>query len=308
MKQEQKLAIYNALRGKAIAGQGETTAADGGNLVDKLLYEVIPPNFMQGSIYERCNIVNLVAANGVLLPRLDTTDVDTGGYFDALASWIAEGDSITLSKIKFDQKSVTLKKCAARLPLTNELMEDVDAFIGYIGLVGGAAIRAAIERAMIYGSSTELGGITDANKEATVFVDEQATKETTAKLMIASYYGGQNGVWTISQDVWAQMILDYDLGSGLVFTDNGPTLFSYPVRVLPTASSNCMVLADWSQFVIFQKELRQEISEHVYFATDQSSIKLVARLQGAPIWSDPTNVQDTSIVSPFVALSSMETS
>lgn len=300
MKLDKKLAIQ-----KAISGQGEKVSADGGVLADQPVIDIFPINFMEGGIYELCNKIN-ISNEGIKLPRYDTSNATDLSFFGARAYWLEEGQALVNSKIAFDSKTLHLRKVVASIPATNEIIEDADALVGYINTIGVNAINYQIDRALLYGlTQFACGGICAGSSEATIYVDSTGTWAGTGASMVGSYYGGPKGVWIMSQNVWAELVLEHQNDFILEMVNGRPYFFGYPIMVCAAAKENCLILGDFSQYTIVQKELRRQLSEEIYFDTDQSAIKFTARLQGAPIWSDPVTLEDGSVVAPFVALSTM---
>lgn len=292
---------------KIIHGQGERVAADGGSLVDQPVVQIMPPNLMEGTIYSRCQIMNLEKNNGITLPRYDTSEINDLSFLGARGSWVEEGGDIPKSKVQFDNKRLTLRKCAVNIPATNEILEDVDALIGYINFAGVNAIRYQVDRALIYGlNQFAAGGVVAGGSEATIFLPPEPTWAATAAKMIGSYYGGAEGIWVVSQNVWAELVLEHQSDFLLEMVGGRAYLFSYPIYVCKAANPDCMILGDFSQYMVVQRELRQDISEHTLFDTDQSQLRFVLRIQGAPVWNSPVTLEDGSIVAPFVALDGME--
>jgi hypothetical protein len=69
-----------------------------------------------------------------------------------------------------------------------------------------------------------------------------------------------------------------------------------------------IILADFSRYIIATREIRNEVSIHVLFLTDQDAFRFIWRIDGAPI--DQTSIQPLNslasppnfVSSPFVAL------
>ena len=291
---------------KSILGQGEKVQADGGSLVDKPVIEIIAPKFMNGSIYERCRIMN-ISNEGITLPRYDTSDATDLSFFGARAYWTEEGGNLDTTKIAFENKPLKLRKVVSTIPATNEILADVEAMISYINTIGVEAIKYQIDRALIYGNdSFAAGGVVGSAKEATIFLPAEASWATTCAKMIGSYYGGAEGCWLMSQNVFAELVLEHQNDFFLEFSAGKVYLFGYEIVVSNAAKEDTLILGDWSQYQVVQKELRSDISGHTRFDTFESVIRMVARIQGAPIWSSPVTLNDGSEVAPFVALEPME--
>ena len=69
-------------------------------------------------------------------------------------------------------------------------------------------------------------------------------------------------------------------------------------------SAGDLLLADLSQYVVaLKEELRVDLSQHAYFSTDQTAVRLISRFEGCPLWQNTLTTQDSShTVSPFVIL------
>jgi len=299
MKLEKKLAIQ-----KAIMGQSEKVDTA---LNDQPIIDILAPNFMEGSIYELCNKINVTSNNGITLPRYDTSRATDLSFFGARAYWVDEGEPTPDSKIQYDNKVMPLRKVIAKIPATNEIIQDVDAMVGYINTIGVNSVKYQLDRAVIYGlSQFAMGGVCAGGDEATVYVAGTGTWAGTGAKMVGSYYGGSKGVWVMSQDIWAALVTEHQNDFLLDMFEGKAYFLGYPVFVCSAAKDDCLILGDFSQYTIVQKELRKEISEHVLFDSDQSVIKIAMRVQGAPIWSSPVTLENGSVVAPFVALNTME--
>jgi len=317
MKEKKQLDIYNVITNgkvaeyKTSAGQNEATAADGGALVDLPTVDVVSPNFMLNSIYDRCKIMNIDSmrnANGITLPKYDVSDVNDGNFWGVAANWVPEGELIPKSTIKFVPKQMKLNKLAVRIPTTNELLMDVPALVGYVNEVGGEALRYTIDRAIIYGNSAySMGGVVGSDDDATIYVAELSSKMETSQAMASSYYGGQDGIWVLSQDVFNTIVTEFTDNDALSFEGGDKYLYGYPIYVLACANRNTMLLGDFSQYQVVQKELRKDISEHVLFDTDESVIRLVARLQGTPIWNTTMTLANSAALSASAPVELLET-
>lgn len=310
MKRQKTEEIYKTITNgkgpaitKYIAGQGEAVQVDGGALVDQPTIDVMSPNFMHNSIYAKCRVMNIDSkrnANGITLPKYDTSSVTDDGFYGVDANWVAEGATLPESNITFTPKVMKLNKVVVNIPVTEELLEDVPAIVGYVNDVGGEAIRYKTDRAIIFGDSAySMGGVVGSDDASTIYVTEGVSKEATAKTMLASYYGGCEAIWVVSQDVWAELVDEFDGDLALHYEGCQAYLYGYPVYILAAGNDNTMLLGDFSQYQIIQKELRRDISEHVYFDSAQNNIRIIARLQGTPIWSSVMTMANSAIsVSP----------
>ena len=81
-----------------------------------------------------------------------------------------------------------------------------------------------------------------------------------------------------------------------------PVIFSEKMETLGTEGD--ILLADFSQYVIgLRQGMRFDLSQHVYFNTDEFAARLIERHDGQPLWDDALTLEDGSTsVSPFVTL------
>ncbi len=64
------------------------------------------------------------------------------------------------------------------------------------------------------------------------------------------------------------------------------------------------MLCDFSQYVCgLRSEMRIDLSQHLYFTTDEGAARLIERHDGQPLWDEALTLEDGSTeVSPFVTL------
>ena len=80
-----------------------------------------------------------------------------------------------------------------------------------------------------------------------------------------------------------------------------PVIFTEKTEVL--GDEGDILLADFSQYIIGLRDgLRMDVSQHVYFESDESVGRLIERHDGQPLWSKPLKLADGTTVSPFVTL------
>jgi HK97 family phage major capsid protein len=303
MKTKEKQAILDAIMEKANVGQNYTTAGDGGNAINPALLDLIPPNTSFGGIYDRCSKIS-TSRNKVNVPTYNTTTVDDGGQFGSLAQWLVEGEAYDLEKMSLDQKQLTLRKLGIVIPITEELAEDAEAFVGIVRRVMIDNIRYQLERALIYGNGgLAAGGVVGTNDHATIYVSGAGNVAADLVAVLSSYYGGDQGVWVLSHDVFADIVSSF--ASDISYNPASGLLYGYPVLIARSANAGCMMLADWSQYLLAQRDIKTAVGESIYFQSDQLLLKANIRVQGTPNWSSTQTLEDGSVVAPFVALSDM---
>ena len=285
-------------------GQNEATASEGGNLVgSESLPDILSPNFSNGSIYADSKILNLGKNSngmkiGVSKATVDTEESVRGG---SRAYVLLEGATKQYSKAAFDVVDLKLKKMAVTTPLTDEIKQDVEALPSYISDSQSEAAMALIDYNIVHGDGSFMNGIASDPSTGTVSTTDPITSAE-LKDIFDLYYGGKAGKWYLSKSVWNQ-ITDLAITTSnfpLVFTPDGPILWGYPVIVTSVMEDNEILLADMTQYIIIQKEIRQAVNESVLYLTDEQILRSVIRMNGQSAWKTAITLGDGSVVHPFV--------
>ena len=290
-------------------GQEEGTNDEGGFLVqNNLIAEILAPNFMTGTLYERCNIFNLGDNNnsGARIPIANEPTRNTSGIRGgALAYWVEEGIAKTPSIAEFSIIDLDLNKAAVVIWLTDEIKQDSEMLVQYVQKTAQEAIQWLVDRAILYGNGAQLNGV--ATHAATGFsAIAGAITAANLKDIFDLYYGGDQGVWVLGQDLWIEITNLWDTATqtpAIPLTwdaDGTARLWGYPVVVTDVMSDRSICLGDFSQYVIIQKEVNAAVSESLKFLEDESCFRFVLRINGSPMWVSPLTVNDGSIVHPFV--------
>ena len=163
MKKEDRVKLGTQLqRLIKSTGQNEATDADGGYLVEHpITLPILAPNFMAGSLYERCRVINVgEMANGVKIPIAAETSRSTAGIRGGVLSyWVGEGVAKTPSTAQFGQLNLGLNKLACVVPVTDELKQDSEALGQYVSAASGDAILFNVDRAILYGNGGQINGV-----------------------------------------------------------------------------------------------------------------------------------------------------
>lgn len=142
-----ELAKRNGADATVVRALGESTLAGGGALVQREISDDFFELLYASTAYLQGGPKNVQMQSGVL-------DV-SGGATGASATWVGENAEITKSEPTFRQATLSLKKIAVLVPISNDLRmhaaHNVDAFVRD-DIV--AATEVAIDSAMIRGSGT----------------------------------------------------------------------------------------------------------------------------------------------------------
>lgn len=311
---------------KAPSGLSEVVPADGGFLVGSQRQEgVMMRDYMNGMVWNRAmNIPIGPNSNGLTMNVLaEASRVNGSRWGGVLGYWLAEADEKTSSKPTFKQLEPKLKKVAALVYATDELLMDSTALAGVISAVVPQELAFQKDDAAINGSGVgkPLGILNapalvtvakEANQAATTLVAENIIKMWARRWARGSY------VWFINQDVEPQlhqMNLPVGTGGALVYMPPGGlsgapygTLYGQPVIPIEQCATlgtvGDIILADMSQYLTISKGgVQQAESIHVRFIYDESVFRFVERVDGMPAWySALTPFKGSNTQSPFVAL------
>jgi HK97 family phage major capsid protein len=307
---------------------GEGTNADGGYAV--------PPDF-------RAEIMKFVQGEDSLLAMTDqqttssnqmtvpTDGTTPWGNSGVNANWTDEGTDITLSKPALGQLTVKAYKLAALVPMTEELLEDAGAMSNYLRTKVPQKFISAINTALYSGNGTgkPTGLMTSGSKVVQAAVTGQGAGTVVAtnivKMWGRMYAPLRSGaVWLINQDVEQQLQLLAMPGTApqvpLYLPPGGfsgapyGTLFGRPVISLEACSAvgtegDIMLVNPKSYLSVLKASgMRQDVSMHVYFASDITAFRFVMRVGGQSWWSAALTRQNGSnTLSNIITLNSTRT-
>ena len=271
----------------------------------------------------------ITASKGITLPLDSTTPWQVAG--GVLAAWIAEGADLTLTKPALGQLTVNTNKLAALVPVTDELLEDVNSLSRYLTTKVPQKFNSSINTAIVAGTGTgQPQGLLNAACKITQTAEAaQGAGTIVAKNIVKMWsrlYAGcrPNSVWLINQDTEQQLLLLAMPGttpqvplymppgglSGAPFA----TLLGRPVIPVEACSAlgteGDIILTDLTQYLSVMKTggIRQDVSIHLYFLSDHTAFRFIMRLGGQCYWPGVLARQNGSnTLSCLITLSSTRT-
>ena len=301
---------------KAPTGQNEATAADGGNLVYHELANDIFGLMTTGSvIYPKTRKYPVGdRANGVKIPYWDKGGV-VGQTQQPRGFWLAEAASKTNTKVTFGQHDLALGKLAFLIPLTDEIMEDVSILKALILEEVRNKIGWDMDNAILNLSTATSGmmGVFDVGS-ANFLVEPVAHAATYTAAIIRDIVGGvapslRGGAeWYMSNQAWVAIC--GALGPGvanqynLLADPKAMTLDGKPVNIMEQMANfgtdGDVLLGNFNAgYVCATKgDIKVDISKDFRFDYDETILRLVVRVAGAPVVRSMT-LPDTSVVSAF---------
>jgi HK97 family phage major capsid protein len=297
-------------------GHHEGFGNQGGYLVPEDFIERLWARvFATGSILARCDRLPMTKGKEARLPAI--TDGGAARFGGVQTFWTEEAAPVAQTGFEIEQIKLSLRKMLSLIYTTDELLEDAPVLAATIERLFGLAAAFKIEKEVINGTGAGLPlGVMKSPALITVDKDagQAAGTVSVANLsnMVSRLWGPSHkqAVWLMSNDVLGSvMALEGVDGSTLIETgpDRERLLHQIPVELCEHTAAlggtGDILLADFSQYLLAEREPNLLSSIHVRFLTDESAFKLRYRVDGAPAWKTtitPDNSANTQ--SPFVTL------
>lgn len=315
--------VHNKLEAAA-TGQGEAVDSDGG--------AVLQPDFstvIEQRMHDTGTIMGLIAPIGVSGNRLVERYIDeqsraAGSRWGSVRGyWVAEGNSLTASSVKFAKREIELEKVAALGYASNELLEDFPAMSGIFNEGFAEELVFLTEDAIIEGNGNgkPLGitiapcfiGVTKETNQAAATILVRNLSNMWVRLPSRSK---SSAVWLINNECNPQLDdLTIVAGTAAVeprFVNYGPDgilrIKGRPVIEVEYCSAlgtqGDIILADFSQYRLINKGgVKQDSSIHVRFVNDEVAFRATYRVGGQPKPKTTiTPFKGSATLSPFVGL------
>lgn len=326
--------LYNTATGLNEDG-GSPAGSDGGFLVQTdFAAGIINQVFETGIIASRCGSITISSgANATTINGIDETSRATGSRYGGVRGyWMAEADEKTASKPKFRQIELKLRKLAALVYATDEVLADASQLESIVGEACVSELRFLLDDAILNGGGTTqpLGVLASGALVTQDAVSGQGAGTVIAENVISMWSrlfaaSRPNAVWLINQEVEPQLIqMKYEGAAGGVYPVYLPpgglsgaqygTLFGRPVIPVEQCAAlgtvGDIILGDFTNgYVLARKgDIKGDMSIHVRFIYDESVFRFVMRVDGQPVRASVlTPYKGSATQSHFVALSSTRT-
>jgi len=309
-------------------GLGEAQDSLGGFLVpQEFRAELLQKTWETAQVSSRVRRLP-TTSNSLALPAIaETSRADGSRGGGVRGYWMDEAGTKTASSPSFAKVDLKLKKCAALVYATDELLNDsVITLSELITALVSQELAFQLDNRIIRGTGAgvPLGILT---APCTIPVAKESTQQAAtlqsenilnmwARLVASSR---ANAVWFIAQDTTPQLYqMNLAVGTGgvLTFLPPGglsanpyPTLMGKPVIEIEHCSLlgtvGDIILADMSQYLLIEgtEGMQATTSIHVRFVYDETAFRFVMRVDGQPWWvSAVTPLNGGPTVSPFVVL------
>jgi HK97 family phage major capsid protein len=290
--------------------------------------EILKPDFLEGTIYDRCK--HLPVQDGhqaMLVPKaLQTSRTISSGILGGMVTnLVGEDVNISNSAPAFSSDMLTLHKLAILVPATDEIIQDAPFLAKYLHDSFTEGFRYNVDYMILYGNASgttttaegtvvapSCNGVLNSGNASTYFVTVGGTLAfADLENMLDHYYGGKAGCWCMNQYMVNQVVrLATATGNyqaikwhKLDEKDEELTLylFGYPVLRKDNMEQLDILLGDFSCFVVPEISVREDVSSEVFFVQYQSLYRMLYRFNGESLWTAGIALEDGNYVYPFVA-------
>lgn len=300
--------------------------ADGGFLVPETLRsQLLQIALEMAVVRSRATVVPMDSAR-VPFPMIDVTSHASSVYGGMIAYWGEESAALTQSNPRFGRVVLDAKKLTGFAMVPNELLTDsIISFAALIESLWPRCLAFFEDVAFMTGSGTgePLGFMGSANPAAIAVDAESGQAADTVELFnIVKMYARMlpaslmSAVWICSPRVLPQlftMALNVGTGGGPVMLTNaaGPapmTILGRPLIVSEKAGAlgnrGDISFVDLSYYLVGDRQAMSAATSNDYrFANDQTSYRIIQRVDGRPWIQSPLTPQNgDETLSPFVEL------
>jgi len=294
----------------------------GGFLIPETMRSEILQIALESAIVRPRATVITMTTPTQLMPYVDST-THVGSVFGGMVFyWTPEGGTITATEAKFGRLKLEANKLTGLAAVPNELWADAPALTSWLKQAVPRGLAFYEDIAFIDGSGAgePLGFLNSAALIAVAKETDQVADtiyvENVLKMysrMLPSSLG--NAVWIANQNTFKElMTLSISVGVGgapvmLVDLTKGPpiTMLGRPLilseKVPVLGDQGDLNFVDLSYYLIGDRQaVSLETSEHGYFASDETALRVIERVDGRPWVQSAFQPLLGDTVSPFVAI------
>lgn len=314
---------YGSVRSKAAMTESSGTA--GGYLVPPEFYDKLLAIVAEEAIIRPRAFVQPMASATLQFPFLDVTTAQSAGtspfFGGVVMNWTEEAQNRTETEPQFKQMELKAHELSGYAVSSNVLLQDAGFGLErFLMTLFARAIAWYEDYAFLQGTgvgkpqgiltSKPVISVTRNAGGAVKFVD---VATMLSKLLPSSL---NRAIWIIHPYVLAQLVQLADAGGRVVWVPNNGgaqkkvpgTLFGLDVltteKVPALGTKGDVMLVDPTMYVVGDRmQIEIAASEHVNFLKNQTTWRVVERVDGQPWLDNVITLQDgASTVSPFVVL------
>ena len=298
--------------------QSMGTGSEGGFAVPKQFRETLLSVTPQQAIFRpRCTMIPAGSPpdSEVSMPALNQ-GAAKNMYGGISVQWIGEGDTKPETDLALKEIKLKPHEVAAHVVITDKLLRNWGAASALISAQMRLAIIAAEESAFYNGNGVArpLGVL---QSPARINYARAAALQISYADIVGMYARlrmNMSPVWITSQTTIPQLATIADASSANLWMPSAvaglpPTLMGIPVlfheRSVPLGTAGDLILADLSYYLIKEGSGPfVQASEHVYFTSNKTVIKVFWNVDGSPWLNEPIPLEGSAAntVSPFIVL------
>jgi HK97 family phage major capsid protein len=309
----------NLIKSAVATGAAEGIGSAGGFLVpDNVAQEIWTRVYAMGRILARCDRQPVTRGSGIKIPAISELSRTAGSRFGGVQlGWTGEGGLAPSGKPNLDLLDLELKKLLGIVYATDELVQDAPALAAFLRRMLAMEAEFKIEDEIVNGIGTAGPlGVLNSGALITVAKEGGQSASTVAYLnltnMAARLWGPshRSAIWLMSNDVF-NLILQLTTAEGSEVVETGDDgvrrVLSMPVELCEytpaLGAAGDILLCDFSQYLLAEREPNFDSSIHVQFSTDETAFRFRFRADGQPGWKSPVTPKNSSTTqSPFIAL------
>lgn len=309
----------NLIRSVAATGLSEGGGSAGGFLLpDNVSEEVWARVYAMGRIISLCDRQPVTRGSGIKIPGIDEASRADGSRFGGVQLvWTGESSLATGGKPKLNLIDMELKKLLGLVYATDELVQDAPALAAFLQRALAMEAEFKIEDAVINGTGGAVPlGVLNSGALITVAKESGQAAGTVAYLNLTKMASRlwsashRTAIWLMSNEVYGILAqLTTAEGSEVVKTggDGVQRILGMPIELCEytpaLSSAGDILLCDFSQYLLAEREPGLDSSIHVQFSTDETAFRFRFRADGQPGWTSPITPKNSTLTqSPFVAL------
>lgn len=294
----------------------------GGFLIPETMRAEIMQIALESAIVRpRATVITLTTPTQ-LMPYVDST-THVGSVFGGMVFyWTPEGGTMTATEAKFGRVKLEANKLTGLAAIPNELWADAPALTSWLKQAVPRGIGFYEDVAFISGSGVgQPLGFLNSAALIPITIEAGQLADTIQVENVLNMYARMlpsslgNAVWIANQNTFKElMTLSISVGVGgasvmLVDLSKGPpiTMLGRPLilseKVPVLGDQGDLNLVDLSYYLIGDRQaVSLETSEHRYFETDETALRVIERVDGRPWVQSAFQPLLGDTVSPFVAI------
>jgi len=306
------------------ASQVEGTGADGGFIVPQRLATDLFDGALESEIIRPRARVFPMDSNALNIAGIDNLD-HSSSIGNLQGRWMGEKESATIQTSKFREITLRAHKLGLFTNSSSELAEDGLNFESQLTQAMTAALSFDLDDALINGDGVAKPlGILNAASTIEIAKEAGQSADTIVYSNIVKMWSrlhpglSSNSIWIISPTVLPQLfslsfegtstsVPAYLPASAGIGQSPTPTLMGRPVLMSEKAATlgdrGDIILANLSQYAVgLRRDLTIQSSIHSGFQDDSIDWRLIARVDGRPLWDRPITPRNGDSLSWCVTL------